>query len=77
MNPTNLRLCDGVATILFKYDADFLTRFLDLDVPEVFFLREEHNVNKGDLVIWRKDRTVTVSRVSMPLGHPSRASAYP
>ena len=60
-NPTNLRLCDGVATTLFKYDPDLLSRFLDLSISEVFFLREEHKTSLGDLVIWRKDRTVIVS----------------
>lgn len=60
-NPTNLRLCDGIVTVLFKYDPDFLSRFLDFSIPEVFILREEHGSSLGDLVIWRKDRTVTVS----------------
>ncbi|KAG7006717.1 hypothetical protein G7Y79_00013g034890 [Physcia stellaris] len=58
-NPTNLRLCDGIVTVLFKYDPDFLSRFLDFSIPEVFLLREEHRSSLGDLVIWRQDRTVT------------------
>ena len=60
-NPTNLRLCDGIVTVLFKYDPDFLSRFLDFSIPEVFILREEHRSVLGDLVIWSQDRTVTVS----------------
>lgn len=50
-DPVNLRLCDGVVTVLSKYDENLLSRFLNLDVPEVFFLREEHKAHLEDMVI--------------------------
>ena len=66
-DPVKLRLCDGVATVLFHYDAAFLSQFLDLSISEVFFLREENTRHMEDLVIYRNHRTVTVSLKSRHL----------
>ena len=60
-NPTDLRLCGGIATVLFRSDPDLLTKLLDCEVPEFFFLREENRASLGDMVIFRENRTVTVS----------------
>ena len=68
-DPVKLRLCDGIATVLFHYDPAFLSRFLNPCIPEVFFLREENTKHKEDCVIYRKNRTVTVSPKSFTQGH--------
>ena len=57
-DPTDLRLCDGIATILFKHDEEVLS-----DVTEVFFLRKERNTSRDDVQTWKNERTVTVSGV--------------
>ncbi|KAI4146371.1 MAG: hypothetical protein L6R39_003477, partial [Caloplaca ligustica] len=59
-DPVNLRLCDGVVTVLSKYDENLLSRFLNLDVPEVFFLREEHKAHLEDMFGFYNRRGNTV-----------------
>ena len=58
-----LRLCDSVATLLFRHDRNLLYQFFDLSVPEFFFLREVKDPEREDLVIWRMGKTVMVSPI--------------
>ncbi|MCJ1467039.1 hypothetical protein MMC07_005661 [Pseudocyphellaria aurata] len=61
-----LRIADGVATLLFHYNPDVLTRFLDKNVSEFDFLRKDPVA--GDLTISRLDDIVFVGRCVWSLG---------
>ena len=61
INSIKFRLCDEIVTVLFKYDFDVLSRFLDFNISEMFILREKHKFVLENFVIWRHDRTVIVN----------------
>ena len=61
INSIKFRLCDEIVIVLFKYDLDVLSRFLDFSISEMFILREKHRFVLENLVIWRHDRIVIVS----------------
>ena len=62
-SPIKLRLPDGVVTVLFHYDPQFLARSLDLSQHKVFFHRHENSDSvERDFVIERVGSEVMVSR---------------
>lgn len=63
----NLRVADGIATVLFNYDPKALRSFLNLDQPEFEFLRHEESTIMNDLFIGRKGLTVTASHLFLPV----------
>lgn len=54
----DLRLADGVATLLYHFNPDVLTKFLDKNVTEFDFLRRDPV--KGNLSIFRTDDYIIV-----------------
>lgn len=67
-----LHIADGVATMLYHYNPDVLTKFLDMSIAEVSFARK--NRVEGELWIKRTDRDILVSRYSLQL--ISESSVY-
>lgn len=58
-----LRIADGVATMLYHHNPDILTKFLDMSIAEVSFTRK--NRRDGELWIMRTGRSIIVSRYSL------------
>ena len=55
----DLRIPDGIATLLYHYNPDVLTKFLDKKIVEFEFCRKD--MLKGDLCISRGDSSIMVS----------------
>lgn len=55
----DLHIADGIATVLYHYNPDVLTKFLDKKTVEFEFYRKD--MLKGDLCINRGRSTIMVS----------------
>ena len=54
----DLHIADGIATLLYHFNPDVLTKFLDKNIAEFEFFRRDP-VN-GNLKIYRKDENIIV-----------------
>ena len=66
--PEDLTIADLVVTILFKFQPEALTAFLDLDRPKVHYIEGGTRGCRLDFCIKRDKRVVTVSfRNALPI----------
>lgn len=59
----DLHIADGVATLLYHFNPDVLTKFLDKKITEFKFFRRDP-VN-GNLKIYRKDENIVVCLLNL------------
>ncbi|KAL8671689.1 MAG: hypothetical protein Q9168_003811 [Polycauliona sp. 1 TL-2023] len=58
-NKDNLRLADGISTMLYRFNPAVLRDFLDISIPSVEIIRREKPGPRYDLIIARHSRAVT------------------
>ncbi|MCJ1281446.1 hypothetical protein MMC26_000765 [Xylographa opegraphella] len=58
---SHIRLADGIATFLIKYNRSFMVQFFDLESPSEFFSRKKKELYEStELIIKRNTNVVTV-----------------